>query len=121
MTGIEILASQEVAVEFAFNGLTYWITVGIAACVGLLIGFVCIVRDDAHWLVLPFMLTGCMIGGVIIGGLLGNATERPVEYETQYKVAISDEVSMTDFLEKYEIVATEGKIYTVREVKEVTK
>jgi Na+/melibiose symporter-like transporter len=34
---------------------------------------------------------------------------------TRYKVTISDEVSMNDFLERYEIVDQEGKIYTVRE------
>ena len=38
-----------------------------------------------------------------------------IEYETHYKVTISDEVEMNDFYETYEIVEQDGKIYTVRE------
>lgn len=40
-------------------------------------------------------------------------------YETgryEYKVTIDDSVSMVEFLEKYEIVSQEGKIYTIRDV-----
>lgn len=40
----------------------------------------------------------------------------PTAYETHYKVLISDEVSMNEFLEQYEIIDQEGKIFTVREV-----
>ena len=50
-----------------------------------------------------------------VGGLVGAAYDIPVEYETQYKVTIADEVLMNDFLEKYEIKNQEGKIYTVVE------
>lgn len=40
-------------------------------------------------------------------------------YETgryEYKVTIDDSVSMVEFLEKYEIISQEGKIYTIRDV-----
>jgi hypothetical protein len=33
----------------------------------------------------------------------------------EYKVTIDDSVSMNEFLDKYEILDQEGKIYTVRE------
>lgn len=33
----------------------------------------------------------------------------------EYQVIISDNVSMIEFMEKYEIINVEGKIYTVRE------
>ena len=33
----------------------------------------------------------------------------------QYQVTISDDVSMTEFNEKYEVIKVEGKIYTIRE------
>lgn len=46
---------------------------------------------------------------------MGITFETPSKYETQYKVAVSDEVLMNEFNEKYEIVEQEGKIYTVRE------
>lgn len=36
---------------------------------------------------------------------------------TRYKVTISEDVKLVEFLEKYEILDTEGEIYTIREVK----
>ena len=53
--------------------------------------------------------------GAFYGSLFGNACDVSTTYETQYKVTISDEVLMNEFLERYEIVDQEGKIYTVRE------
>lgn len=35
--------------------------------------------------------------------------------ETRYDVTISDEVKLTEFNEKYEIIEQKGKIYTIRE------
>lgn len=35
--------------------------------------------------------------------------------ETRYKVTISEDVKLTDFYERYEIVEQNGKIYTIRE------
>ena len=71
------------------------------------------VNDD--WICIPLMTTILVCVGAIIGLLLAALFRTPTKYETQYKVTISDEVSMNDFLEKYEIIETEGKIYTVRE------
>ena len=36
-------------------------------------------------------------------------------YETHYQAIIDDSVSMNDFLDKYEIIDTEGKILIIRE------
>lgn len=61
---------------------------------------------------------GAILGvllGTIIGIGFGCLSSIPTEYQTQYKVTISDEVLMNEFLEKYEIIGQEGKIYTVRE------
>ena len=33
----------------------------------------------------------------------------------EYKVTASDDVSLNKFIEKYEIIDIEGKIYTIRE------
>lgn len=38
----------------------------------------------------------------------------PVKY-ISYKVTISEEVSMTEFYERYEIIDVDGAIYTIRE------
>lgn len=34
---------------------------------------------------------------------------------TEYKVTIDDSVSFNEFIEKYEIIDSEGKVYTVKE------
>lgn len=89
MTGVEILATQEVATAFTFNSTSFCIVLGIF-----------------------------IVGGFLLGAVAGIVEcDCPSEYETQYKVTISDEVSMNEFLERYEIIDQEGKIYTVREVK----
>ena len=114
MTGVEILAMEEVVSAIEFNWTMFWITLGIFVGIMFLIGAVSSVAsyrlDD---------LFTCILFGVIIGSLLGlligAETSTPTEYKTQYKIIISDEVLMNDFLERYEIIDQEGKIYTVRE------
>lgn len=114
MTGVEILAMEEVVAEYAWNWEAYFITIFITVLFGTLIGLAC----SAPLTRTQDMIIGAFIGaflGVIFGILPANIT-LPSEYETHYKVTISDEVSMNDFLERYEILDQEGKIYTVREV-----
>ena len=111
MTGVEILATQEVITAYAWNWSAYFITLGILTIIG---GFIGLLTSNGFF---EEFLLGCVIGA-ILGAVLGIIPARftkPSEYETQYKVTISDEVSMNDFLSRYEIISTEGKIYTVRD------
>ena len=115
MTGVEILATQEVATAFAFNWpMCVCLTILITAVLTL-IGFL----EDVDNLCGGWIIGLCI--GLVFGSACGIASAKdsgtPTTYETQYKVTISDEVSMNDFLECYEIVSQEGKIYTVREIK----
>lgn len=115
MTGVEILAVEEVATEFAFNWTVGLITMAIVAVVltFILCFLVCERPDDWRcWLASAF---GGVLIGVLFGTLFGTAHEIPTGYETQYKVTISDEVQLNEFNEKYEIIEQDGKIYTVRE------
>ena len=57
------------------------------------------------------IISGIMAGAIFGGGIFAT----PASYETHYKVAIDDSVSMNEFLDKYEILDQEGKIYTVKE------
>jgi hypothetical protein len=50
-----------------------------------------------------------------MGLMAGTIFSIPTTHKVQYKVTISDEVSMNEFLEKYEIIEQEGKIYTIEE------
>jgi hypothetical protein len=107
MTGVEILATQEIATAFGFcwAGFICLTIVGLFFGAYLYLGYESI---PASLFIFVFALAGAFFVGFKADGI-------PTEYEPQYKVTISDEVSMNDFLEKYEIIDQEGKIYTVRE------
>ena len=114
MTGVEILAVEEVATGFAFNWTVALISGGIIAliCTLTIAVFGISPVDWEDWL---FCITIGLIVGALFGALFGCVNQTPVDYETQYKVSISDEVSINEFSEKYEIIEQDGKIYTVRE------
>ena len=115
MTGVEILAIEEVVAATKFNLTMFWIIFVIALGVMLIIGTAMSLQSGDWYQLLLSLLAGLLVGslfGVMVGGL--SAT--PTEYTTQYKVTISDEVQMNDFLSRYKIISTEGKIYTVREI-----
>ena len=114
MTGVEILATQEVVTAYAWNWTAYFITMFICA---LLFGFISCMVGYCRF---EDFLFGCVVGCVVglLSGILPAKVTKPKEYETRYKVLISDEVHMNDFLERYEIIDQEGKIYTVREIED---
>lgn len=116
MNGIEILTSNEVAVAYEkFNWSNFWITIAIVAFGALIAGLLArFDSQDGVIGVLAFSVV-LIIGGLIFGPMIGCNTGEPIEYETQYKITIDDSVSMTEFLDKYEIIDQDGKIYTVRE------
>lgn len=115
MNGVEILNETQVVAESAFNWITFWILSGII--VGLFI-IICIMFSIFYGLDLQgwvaIMLAGIFLA-LVAGVMCGAGNSIPTKYETHYQVTIDDSVSMTDFLEKYEIIDTEGKIITVRE------
>ena len=115
MTGVEILATKEVVAATQFNSTMFWIIFGITLGVMFIIG-VATSLQSRDWVQLPLFLFAGLIVGVLFGVMIGNLSATPAEYETQYKVTISDEVQMNDFLSRYEIISTEGRIYTVREI-----
>ena len=114
MTGVEILATQEVVTNYAFNGNVFWITLGIIFFIFSVFGLFLSLSNGDYSAIAISVFAGFMLGS-LFGFLLGTASRIPTEYETQYKVTISDEVPMNDFLDRYEIVDQDGKIYTVRE------
>ena len=64
------------------------------------------------------MLIGVVFGlifGAVFGYFSGENSGVPIAHENHYKVIVSDEVPMNEFLGKYEIINNEGKIYTVIE------
>lgn len=115
MSGVEILATEEVAIAWAnWNWRGFLLTVGLCFLVAIVVGILAGASDDWELGITIFLIV-FIVGGALFGAFVGYATGEPTEYETQYKVVIDDSVSMNEFTEKYIIIDQEGKIYTVRE------
>ena len=118
MEGVEILSSIEVAIEHAFNWRVFWV-------VGIVILGIFIATGVALYKEFDFEIDAifyCCLTGIVLGGIFGYMFGKelgiPTKYATEYKVIISDEVSMNEFNKKYEIINQEGRIFTVREREE---
>lgn len=113
MVGVEILNQYEVVATTYFEWSTFWgiliILTVVAGLIGWLIG-ACQCETVAG------ILTG-VIMGAILGTMSGAvaACDAPETYTTEYQVVISDDVSMVEFYEKYDVINQEGKIFSVRE------
>ena len=109
MNGVEILSSEAIYNTF----LPIWISV-IAFV--LMFGFValttCWFCEEKTTLGVVGLLLIIMMFVVALLGFINN--ENDIRY-IEYKVTIDDSVSMNEFLDKYEILDQEGKIYTVKE------
>lgn len=105
MTGVEVLSIGETVVNLGCNiGLMFFVGCSITV-IGIITAIIC---DEGSIAVLGMVL------GLFIGIWIGFTTGEP-EYAPTYKVTISDEVSINDFMEKYEILEQDGRIYTVKE------
>ena len=108
MTGVEILATGEGATSFEPDGFAFILVLTFCIIWGIAAGS----KDKEFGL-------GALIGGIIgiAAGLLAGILVgfAKIEYYPTYKVIISDEVSVNEFTNKYEILNQDGKIYTVKE------
>lgn len=109
MNGVEILSSETI-----YNTiLPEWcIGLGFFLWVVLIAAIICTFLDGYNTL-------GCiclvmMISSIIVACLGGSKSKTNISH-IEYKVTIDDSVSMNEFLDKYEILDQEGKIYTVKE------
>lgn len=116
MTGVNILNEFEVVAETAFSWTNFWWGALIGAVIGLIVGLVVVFKEGFDWVTL---VAGCLILMIFIGGfvgILGGAlVGEVVSYETHYEVTISEDVNILDFMDRYEIIETRGRIYTVKE------
>ena len=105
MTGINILA------EYTAGGMPVGAVVALSllSVVGLFVS-VLLTIDDSPGKAITF---GLATGFAIVAISLGVSADPE---HTQYKVTISEDVKLVEFLERYEILDTEGEIYTMREV-----
>ena len=112
--GINILSQTEVVAASAFNLTAFWAVFGLGSIMTIII-CVCLWANEGFSAdIIKIVCIGVLIS-CFIGGAAGIGCATPNSYATEYKVTISDEVSLNDFLDKYEILDQEGKIYTVKE------
>lgn len=117
MDGVEILNITEHAImERAWSWqMCFGLFIGLT-CFCVLIGFIQGLCDGD--------VGGGTFAGLIIGLICALIlspictilfSKKEVGTEYHYKVTVDDSVSINEFLDKYEILDQEGKIYTVKE------
>ena len=109
MNGVEILTE-----EVVYNTiLPEW-----CAVLGGLLGLICVILTF-NCLNEEYNVAASVFGALFfictILFILGLISNKNSIDHIEYKVTISDEVSLTEFNEKYEILEQDGKIYTVKE------
>lgn len=102
--GVEIL-SQSVYTEF--NEIAFFACVLLCLSIGFIIDLCNDLTDGFLGIIV-----GCLVGMFAYFFIFECAF--PEKY-IKYKVTISEEVSMTEFYELYEIIDVDGAIYTIRE------
>lgn len=113
MDGIEILKTQEIAIKSP-NWIMCFINSFIVVVIFVIIVIALAkITGNTESLAYGFMLA--IFIGIFVFPINVGATAKPIKYETQYKIIISDDVKLNEFMDKYEILDQEGKIYTVRE------
>ena len=116
MDGVTILNQFEVVTKTVFNWSAFWDGFLIGICIGLVVGILFGLSED-EWsaFIFMFIFAGLLAGG-LFGFFFGNVVNpTPVESETHYEVTINENVSMQEFMDKYEIIENRGSIYTVKE------
>lgn len=110
MNGVEILNTI-----YEYESVISPVWAAILCVIGLVIaviGVITIDSDTAQCVL--FTLAGFVIIGLTVC-TIGAIVKTDKVIDTKYKVTIDDSVSMNEFLDKYEILDQEGKIYTVKE------
>lgn len=92
---------------------------GIIASVGLVLLFFTIIIVSNTEIITSMKLCVALLvasTSLIVAGVVIDITTVPKEIH--YEVLISDDVSLTEFLDKYEIIDKRGEIYVVKPIEE---
>ena len=109
MTGVEILSSEAI-----YNTiLPEWcLIVGMVLGTVSLLVSILLVADYYHIVGIIAVVFAVVC---FVFATLGVVSNQNSINHIEYKVTIDDSVSMNEFMEKYEILDQEGKIYIVKE------
>ena len=109
MSGVEILSSEAIYNTILPEGcIALGFFLGMAFVVAAMFTFA-----DGHN-ILGCICSVMIIVSIIVAFLGGIKSKTDISY-IEYKVTIDDSVSITEFMDKYEILDQDGKIYIVKE------
>ena len=109
MNGVEILSSETIYNTILpgwCGAIAFMATIALCVC-----ACVCADRRKNTSVIICCALVAVSI---IVMTLSLSSNKNNISH-IEYKVTIDDSVSMNEFLDKYEILDQEGKIYTVKE------
>ncbi len=109
MTGVEILSTETIynTILPGWCGVLSFMLM-VASCIGAGV--------FSRYSKIGLTITSCVLVAVsIVVMTLTLLSNHNSINHIKYKVTIDDSVSMNEFLDKYEILDQEGKIYTVKE------
>ena len=115
MNGLEILAER---IIYQFNPFNIFFLLGVAFGIPIFIWIIHTAKQEKS-LDIPLVILALVLV-FVIGLVCGVATmatplvDREIRY-IEYQVIIDDSVFMNEFLDYYEILGQNGKIYTVKE------
>ena len=111
--GVTVLSSEVVMTSCAGMSIIAYIFIGLLVLgfLSLLIGAV---ADSLGLVQTGVIMLGCSFILFLIGLPVDTMTQIP-DY-TKYEVIINDSVSMSEFMDTYEILEQRGQIYVVKEI-----
>lgn len=109
MEGVTILTEKAI-----YNTILpgWWAGVGLVMmliCIPILCHYIAEYLDIAATITSMFIVIGILL---MVFGLTSN--KNSINY-IRYKITVDDSVSVNEFMDKYKILDTEGKIYIVKE------
>lgn len=118
MNGVTILNSTEIVAETA-HMWSAKCTVSLCFMIAGLFLLIGTLWVSGRWSEQAFNVLSIIGAAIFVFGLvftlLFYKIENPISYKIQYQVTADDSVSLNEFLENYNIISIDGKIYTVEE------
>lgn len=114
MDGMTILSTYEHPIAHYMDDSSIIFTCVVIMVVCIAIGFILTIISEESGYIPIFLILGAIICLFTILFTRSSCVE--YTYETHYKVILDDTVSINEFLDKYEIVDTDGEIYIVKEL-----
>ena len=112
MIGMEILYIEPIMNLGVFPALVF--IFGLGACFCFLVSLCCGAESCDKATKVWGVMTAVCVGLVIILGIVGLHTEKETG-RYRYEATISEDVSMTEFYEQYEVIEQRGEIWVIED------